>query len=95
MQQEVLGRKKEKNEKTSKNTILLNLTIISKKKQILAQQPFLVGAFPFGISRHICFFYEVGLSDQCPQPLFHEGNTMTYLGFEPGTFGYQVGNATN
>jgi hypothetical protein len=24
-----------------------------------------------------------------------EGKTMTYLGFEPGTFGYQVGNATN
>jgi uncharacterized protein YlaN (UPF0358 family) len=57
-------------------------------KQILAQQP-------FGISRHICFFYEVGLSDQCPQPLLNEGKTMTYLGLEPGTFGYQVGNATN
>jgi hypothetical protein len=64
-------------------------------KQILAQQPFLVKAFPFGITRHICFFYEVGLSDQCSQPLLHEGKTMTYPGFEPGTFGYQVGNATN
>jgi hypothetical protein len=30
------------------------------------------------------------LSDQPDQ-----GKTMTYLGFEPGTFGYQVGNATN
>jgi hypothetical protein len=47
------------------------------------------------ISRHICFFYKVGLSDQCPQPLLHEEKTMTYLAFEPGTFGYQVGNATN
>jgi hypothetical protein len=65
------------------------------KMQILAQQPFLVKASPFGIPRQICFFYEVGLSDQCPQPLLHEGKTMTYLGFEPGTFGYQVGNATN
>jgi hypothetical protein len=65
------------------------------KKQILAQQPFLVKASPFGISRHICFFYEVGLSDQCPQPHLHEGKTMTYPGFEPETFGYQVGNATN
>jgi Reverse transcriptase (RNA-dependent DNA polymerase) len=34
-------------------------------KQILARQPFLVKASPFGISRHICFFYEVSLSDQC------------------------------
>jgi hypothetical protein len=67
----------------------------SKKKQILAQQPFLVWAFPFGISRQICFFYEVGLSDQCPQPLLHEEKTLTYPGFEPGTFGFQVGNATN
>jgi hypothetical protein len=33
------------------------------KKQLLAQQPFLVRAFPFGISRQICFFYEAGLSD--------------------------------
>jgi hypothetical protein len=65
------------------------------KKQILAQQPFLVRAFPFGISRQICFFYEVGLSDQCPQPLLHEEKTLTYPGFEPGTFGFQVGNATN
>jgi hypothetical protein len=64
-------------------------------KQILTQQPFLVKASPFGISRHICFFYEVGLSDRCLQPLLHEGKTMTYLGFESGTFGYQVGNATN
>jgi hypothetical protein len=47
------------------------------------------------MSVNICFFYEVGLSDQCPQPLSHEGKTMTYLGFEPGTFGCQVGNATN
>ena len=31
-----------------------------------------VRAFPFGITRHICFFYKVGLSDQCPQPLLHE-----------------------
>jgi hypothetical protein len=64
-------------------------------KQILAQQPFLVKASPFGISRHIGFFYEAGLSDQCPQPLLHEGKIMTNLGFEPATFGYQVGNATN
>jgi hypothetical protein len=70
------------------------LPSLTRKKQILAQQPFLVKASPFGISRHICFFYEVGLSDQCPPPLLHEENTMTYLGFEPGTFGYQVGNAT-
>jgi hypothetical protein len=42
-------------------------------KQILAQQPFLVEASPFGISRHICFFYDVGLADQCPQPISHEG----------------------
>jgi hypothetical protein len=41
----------------------------AKKKQILAQQPFLVRASPFVISRQIGFFYEVGLSDQCPQPL--------------------------
>jgi hypothetical protein len=33
------------------------------KKQILAQQPCGVRAFPFGISRQICFFSEVGLSD--------------------------------
>jgi hypothetical protein len=64
-------------------------------KQILAQQPFLVKVSPFGISRNICFFYEVGLSHQCPQPLLHEEKTMTYLGFEPWTFGYQVGIATN
>jgi hypothetical protein len=66
-----------------------------KQKQILAQQPFLVKASPFGISRHICFFYEVGLSNRCPQPLLHEEKIMTYLGFELGTFGYQVSNATN
>jgi hypothetical protein len=42
-----------------------------------------------------CFFYEVGLSDQSPQPLLHEEKTLTYPGFEPGTFGFQVGNATN
>jgi hypothetical protein len=64
----------------------------SKKKQILAQHPFLVRG---EISRQICFFYEVGLSDQCPQPLLHEEKTLTYPGFEPGTFGFQVGNATN
>jgi hypothetical protein len=64
------------------------------KKQILAQQPFLVRAFPFGISRQICFFYEVGLSDQCPQPLLHEEKTLTYPGFEPGTFGFQAGLST-
>jgi hypothetical protein len=69
--------------------------VVSKEKQILAQQPFLVKDSPFGISRHIYFFYEVGLPDQCPQPLLHERKTMTYLGFEPGTFGYQVGNTTN
>jgi hypothetical protein len=64
-----------------------------KKKQILVQQ--LVRAFPFGISRQICFFYEVGLSDQCPQPFLNEEKTLTYPGFEHGTFGFQVGNATN
>jgi hypothetical protein len=58
----------------------------SYKKQILAQQSFLVKASTFRISRHICFFHEVGLSNQCPQPLLHEGKTITYLGFEPGTF---------
>jgi hypothetical protein len=31
------------------------------QKQILAQQPGGVRAFPFGISRQICFFSEVGL----------------------------------
>jgi hypothetical protein len=66
-----------------------------KKNQILAQQPFLVEASSFEISRHIYFFYEVGFSDQCPQPLLHERKTMTYLGFEPRTFGYQAGYATN
>jgi hypothetical protein len=71
-----------------------NLNIVD-CKQILAQQPFLVRAFPFGISRQICFFYEVGLSDQCPQPLLHEEKALTYPGFEPGTLGFQVGNATN
>jgi hypothetical protein len=25
----------------------------------------------------------------------HEEKTLTYPGFEPGTFGFQVGNATN
>jgi hypothetical protein len=35
-------------------------------KQILAQQPGGARAFPFGISRQICFFSEVDLSDQCP-----------------------------
>jgi hypothetical protein len=40
------------------------------KKQILAQQPGGVRAFPFEISRQICFFSEVGLSDQCPQSSF-------------------------
>jgi hypothetical protein len=54
-----------------------------------------VKASPLKISRHICFFYEVGLSDQCPQPLLHQGKTMTYLGFKPRTFENQVGNATN
>jgi hypothetical protein len=43
---------------------------VQQKKQILAQQPGGVRAFPFGISRQICFFSEVGLSDQCPQPSF-------------------------
>jgi hypothetical protein len=65
------------------------------EKQILAQQPFLVRAFPFRISGQICFFYEVGLSDQCPHPLLHEEKTLTYPEFEPGTFGFQVGIATN
>jgi hypothetical protein len=51
------------------------------KKQILTQQPFLVKASPFGISRHICFFYDVGLSDQCPQPLLHEGKAITLNSF--------------
>jgi hypothetical protein len=54
-----------------------------------------IRAFPFGISRQICFFYEVGLSDQCPQPRLHEEKPLTYPGFEPLTFGFQVGNATN
>jgi hypothetical protein len=40
------------------------------KKQILAQQPGGGRAFPSGISRQICFFFEVVLSDQCPQPSF-------------------------
>jgi hypothetical protein len=31
----------------------------------LAQQP--SGVKTFGIFRHICFFSEIGLSDQCPQ----------------------------
>jgi hypothetical protein len=35
--------------------------ICKSKKQILTQQPFLVKASPLGISRHICFFYEVSL----------------------------------
>jgi hypothetical protein len=52
------------------------------------QQPCLVRASPFGISRQICFFHEVGLSDQCPQPLLHEEKPLTYLGFEAGTFGF-------
>jgi hypothetical protein len=73
----------------------MKFLISLKKEQILAQQPFLVRAFPFGISRQICFFYEVGLSNQCPQPLLHEEKTLTYPGFEPGTFGFQVGKATN
>jgi hypothetical protein len=83
----------------AKNILAVAVTffkLLSKtKKEILAQQPFLVRAFPFGISRQICFFYEVGLSDQCPQPLLHEEKTLTYPGFEPGAFGFQVGNATN
>jgi hypothetical protein len=40
------------------------------QKQILAQQPGGVRAFPFGISRQISFFSEVGLSDQRIQPSF-------------------------
>jgi hypothetical protein len=54
--------------------------MFQKKKQILAQQPFLVRTFPFGISRQICFFYEVGLSDQCPQPLLHEEKNLDLSG---------------
>jgi hypothetical protein len=69
--------------------------IMLNKKQIMAQQPFLVRASPFGISRQICFFNEIGLSDQCPQPLLYEEKTLTYPGFKPGTFGFQVGNAAN
>ena len=48
-----------------------------------------------GLLDKFCFFYKVGLSDQCPQPLLHEEKTLPYPGFEPGTFGFQVGNATN
>jgi hypothetical protein len=67
-----------------------------KKKQILAQQPGGVRAFPFGISRQICFFSEVGLSDQCPQPSFTYGkNSMHYPGIEPSTFGVEVGDANH
>jgi hypothetical protein len=40
------------------------------QKQLLAQQPGIDRAFPFGISRQICFFSEVGLPDQCPRPFF-------------------------
>jgi hypothetical protein len=75
-------------------TLSKSVWVEAKQKQILAQQPFLVRAFPFGISRQICFFYEVSLSDQCPQPLLHEEKTLTYPGFEPGNFGFKVGNAT-
>jgi hypothetical protein len=34
----------------------------------ITQQPGGVRAFPFGI----CFFFEVGLSNQCPQPSFRK-----------------------
>jgi hypothetical protein len=37
-------------------------------------------------NKHICFFYEVGLSDQCSQRLLHEGKP--YLGFEPIYFSW-------
>jgi hypothetical protein len=58
------------------------------KKQILAQQPFLVRASPFGISRQICFFYEVGLSVKCPQPLLHEEKTLAWDS-NPGPLGFK------
>jgi hypothetical protein len=61
-----------------------------KNKQILAQQPFLVRAFPFGISRQICFFYEVGLSDQCPQPLLHEGKPWLIWDSNSGPLGIKL-----
>jgi hypothetical protein len=50
------------------NSYVLENSILC--KQILAQQPGIVRTFPSGISRQICFFSEVDLSDQCPQPSF-------------------------
>jgi hypothetical protein len=56
----------------------------------------LVEAFPFGISKQICFFSDVGLSDQCPQPSLTEGkNSKHYPGIEPSTFGVTVGDANH
>jgi hypothetical protein len=53
--------------KSKTNTPTTELISISKSKywhnHLVELEP-----FPFGISRHICFFSEVGLSDQCPQP---------------------------
>jgi hypothetical protein len=62
---------------------------VTKKKQILAQQPFLVRASPFGISRPICFFCEVGLSNQGPQLLLHEEKPWLIRDSNPGPLGFK------
>jgi hypothetical protein len=65
--QQICGSKQRSNKQEIPCTTEARSTFFGCKKQILAQQPFLV----------------------------HEEKTLTYLGFEPGTFGFQVGNATN
>jgi hypothetical protein len=53
-------------------------------------------AFPLGISRQICFFSEVGLSDQCPQPSFALAKySKHHPGIKPSTFGVAVGGANH
>jgi hypothetical protein len=50
----------------------------------------------FGISRQICFFSKVGLSDLCPQPTFTQGkNSKHYPGIELSTFGVAFGYANH
>jgi hypothetical protein len=55
-----------------------------------------VMASPFGITRQILFLLQVFLVRQTKVlNLFCMRKTMTFSGFEPGTFGFQVDNVPN
>jgi hypothetical protein len=54
-------------------TILCVLEVSTWQKENTDAKSLWSWPFPFGISRQICFFSEVGLSDQCANPLLRKG----------------------